>query len=76
MINKFYDDILDLLEICLKYDLNNNRSNRSSLLCKSDCSALGNTDGTTITTIGTNTPHANIVSDVLSSILLVSLIFL
>jgi hypothetical protein len=76
MINKFYDDILDLLEICLKYDLNNNRSNRSSSIYKNDCGATDNepNDDTTTATIGANTPHANIVSDVLSSILLVSYI--
>lgn len=67
MIVNYYDDLLELLEICLKYNLNNRYSytNRSSVVgdCDSDKMNVMN-----------NTPHANIVSDILSSILLVNFI--
>ena len=64
MIVNYYDDLLELLEICLKYNLNNRHSyNRSSV--------VGDCDTDKINALN-NTPHANIVSDILSSILLAS----
>ncbi len=63
MIGNYYDELLELLEICLKYNLNNRHSyNRSSVVGESDTEKLNSY----------NTPHANIVSDILSSILLVN----
>jgi hypothetical protein len=47
IITNYYEELLDLLEICLKYNLNKIEDNK------------------------TNTPHANIVSDIFSCILLV-----
>ena len=72
MIANYYTDLLDIIEICMKYNLNNNR-----------LSFRANTDGPTEFCYGgsddkncyVNTPHANIVSDLLSTILLVSLFY-
>lgn len=66
MITNYYDDLLDLLEICLKYNLNNGNRNSFRTSQLSDYNECGSQ------TISTNTPHANIVSDILSCILLVN----
>ena len=63
LISDYYDELLNLLEICLKYSLNNNR-NSWRLSISSDYEMDNQ-----LTSI--NTPHANIVSDILSCILLV-----
>jgi protein melted len=63
MIANYYIDLLDIIEICMKYNLNNNRfSFRSN---NSDDKQQQQQQQQFITT-----PHANIVSDILSAILL------
>ncbi len=52
IITNYHEELLDLLEICLKYSLHKNDDNK------------------------TNTPHANIVSDIFSCILLVIKLFI
>ena len=67
MIINYYDDLLELLEICLKYNLNNRNSYRNSV--------VGDYEMDKMATYNNTTPHANIVSDILSSILLVKICF-
>ncbi len=75
MIVNYYEDLLELLQICLKYNLNNSTSsvsNRQSFRL----STYSENNNNTYSEAGTkyvytaNTPHANIVSDILSCILL------
>lgn len=77
MISSYYDDLLELIEICLKYNLNNQNSDSESNLnsYRSSLGASSRYDAGNPYTI-VNTPHANIVSDILSCILLVSLYIL
>lgn len=72
MISNYYTDLLDIIEICMKYSLNNNRlSYRPTQMDATGecCYASGSED--TKQAFYANTPHANIVSDILSTILLV-----
>lgn len=82
MISSYYDDLLEIIELCLKYNLNsasttttnyqhkssNQSTHRSSFNNKYD------SDKQQQQLCSINTPHANIVSDILSCILLVSII--
>ena len=80
MIINYYDDLLDLLEICLKYNLNvvkpGNNSFRNSVISSKDYYYYYEFDPVLNTSMSLSsnpvpsTPHANIVSDVLSCILL------
>ena len=82
MIVNYYDDLLDLIDICLKYNLNCNKvpgslSFRNSLISTKDYyyyydyDPIMNTSMTLIpgSSASNNTPHANILSDIFSCLL-------
>lgn len=71
MISNYYDDLLELIEICLKYNLNYRNSYRSSIACEGDYYY----DKHQLMMSTSSTPHANIVSDILSCILLVGIYY-
>ena len=78
MIANYYTDLLDIIEICMKYSLSNNRlsfrqtnnENSAGIDGVSSCIYSGVDSDCNKQVV--NTPHANIVSDILSTILLVS----
>jgi hypothetical protein len=69
MLCNYYDDLLELLEICLKYNLGKSKSTKSRFCSNSDESDSVN--GSKKTANINSTPHSNIVSDVMNCILLV-----
>jgi hypothetical protein len=75
LILNYYEDLLDLLEICLKYNLNSaamNHLNSTSIRNSKRLSVASDLHGLSpCPNSSGSTAHANIVSDILSCILLV-----
>jgi hypothetical protein len=71
IIFNYYNDLLDLLKICLKYNLNNSNRFSKNLPLDLSLSMSDTNNNTNHSSSQTNTPHANIISDIFSSILLV-----
>jgi len=81
MIANYYTDLLEIIEICMKYSLSNNRlsfrqannENNTGVVAAADTVSSCIYSGVDMDCSKqvVNTPHANIVSDILSTILLV-----